>query len=357
MKRALLRAAAAGAAAVLAVSVAALPASAADTWRKVDLPFLWPNASIADIAAAAPGDVWIAGVQGSFCIQPVPMWPCVISSSGNPVVRQWDGSRWREYPIDGWTGTGSMRQVAAGGGETWVAGGIGGTYVGRLNGRAFEPASVPGGIEALTELAGGPAGVWAVTLGDDGTSSLPRRAGGAWTRTPVPADLDHISDVQARTPTDAWAVGETEPAEDAPGLEESPAIAHWDGSTWTSVPAHTESARDAGLLAVAPAGVGEVWAISRKALLYWDGASWTTIPGPSGVYQMRDLAADDAGNPWAIVETTSFGYTLFRYIDGAWQQHDLSPTGRVDEIASVPGTGALWATGGDARTPFAWTNP
>ncbi|TDC85878.1 hypothetical protein [Actinomadura sp. 7K507] len=356
MKRALLRAAAAGAAAVLAVSATAQPASA-DTWRKVDLPFLWPGAGIRDISAAASDNVWIAGVQGSFCIQPVAMWPCVISSSGNPVVRHWDGSRWREYPINGWGDFGAdaaMRRVVVGGGETWIYGGSSNSYLAAFNGRAFDPSEPPGDGN-LVGLHGGAAGVWA-RMGESGGDALYRRAGGAWVRTPVPADLRYVNDIQARTPTDAWAVGQTEPSRNRYGVPDFPAIAHWDGSSWTSVPAHTESGAGERLIGVAPVGAGEVWAITRATLLHWDGATWTTIPGPPGMTEMRTLAADDTGTPWAIMRMSSYEFKLFRHGDGAWQEVQVSPTGTVTELDAVPGTGELWATGGEGRSPAVFTD-
>ncbi|MEU8797416.1 hypothetical protein [Spirillospora sp. NPDC048819] len=356
MKRALIKAAAAGAAAVLVVSLTAQPASAADTWRKVNLPFLWPGAGVNDITAAAPDNVWIAGIQGSFCWQPVPMWPCTIRSAGNPVVRQWDGSRWREYPINGWIypeADASMRAVVVGGGETWIVGASGNEYLAAFNGRAFEPAEPPGD-GSLVGIHGGPAGVW-MSMSKAGEESLYRRAGGAWTRTPVPADLRYINDIEARTPTDAWAVGQTEPDRNSYGSPEFPAIAHWDGTSWTTVPAHIQSGPSARLLRVAPVGPDEFWATTSDTLLHYDGGTWTEIQAPEGS-AINDLVTDEAGTPWAVIRTNTWENQLFRYSDGAWQEAQDSPTAAIWDLDAVPGTGELWTSGGDGESPAVWTN-
>lgn len=354
MKRALSRAAAAGAAAVLAVSLTDQPASAADTWRKVDLPFLWPTARLYKMEAVASDQVWIAGRQGYICWQPVPLVPCVVHSHGNPVVRRWDGARWREYPLLGWNDQGAIWQLAAGGGETWIYGGFDWKYLAKFNGWAFEPASPPAG-ENVIALRGGPAGVWAVTH-KSGAESLYRRANGSWTRAELPAALRYVNDVEARTPTDVWAVGQTQPGRGVGGVREVPAIAHWDGSSWTSIPAHTESGSDARLLHVAPVGPGEVWAATARSLLHWNGTSWTEIPGPPGTAGIHDLITDDAGTPWVVTQRAPTPFGLFRYADGAWEEVELAPDSVVSGLAVVPGTGAMWAFGRTGSSPAVWTD-
>jgi len=95
-------------------------AKAAGELRTVSLPFFWPSSSLDTVAAEAPDKVWIGGLQGTSCLQPIPGFPCAVSSSGNPVVRRWTGSGWKEYPINEWSGSRAVRSVTAGGGETWI---------------------------------------------------------------------------------------------------------------------------------------------------------------------------------------------------------------------------------------------
>ncbi|MFI0355154.1 hypothetical protein [Actinomadura sp. 9N407] len=354
MKRAIVRATALGCA-VLVLSVSAPPASAAGTWRTVPTPFFWPNYGFSDISAEGAGSVWISGVQGSFCIQWMPMTPCVVHSDGNPVVRRWDGTRWREYPITGWTGQGRMGAIESGGGQTWVQG-FGfdmpdQRYLARFDGRAFVPAAPPAGTNAVALLRSNPAGMRIVTWTDEGRHAVHRRTGDTWTREELPADLRWVNDLRFRTATDGWAVGMTEPAPNTYGGEEYPAIAHWDGTSWTSVPPHIESGREERLARVAPVAADEVWATTRKSVVRWYGGSWTVVPSPGGIRRPRDLVVDGTGTLWLIAETDAGPSLIFRREGDAWQQVTIPSITSVTNLAAVPGTDTLWGLAGNGTAP------
>ncbi|MFG1999127.1 hypothetical protein ACGFNU_08265 [Spirillospora sp. NPDC048911] len=360
MTPALARAAAIGCAALSALTVSAFaqPASAAGPWHTVPLPFFWPNAHLADVEAEAADKVWVAGGQGSFCIQWFPMTPCAASSDGNPVVRRWNGSGWTEYPVNGWSGQGRMQRVAAGGGEVWARGYsfTTGQYLAKFDGSAFVPAAPPGSGE-LGLLRAGAAGTWASTT-SAAVDHLFRRTGTGWTPSEVPASLKYIGDLQARTADDVWAVGQTYPDHATYGVEDVPAIAHWNGTSWTSVPAPTqEPAATERVLKVAPAGPDDVWAITFKSLIHWNGGSWTVIPVPETTAELKNVVVDGAGTPWVVMSNTADGlrYRLYRYT-GAWEQVPVPSTTSVSDIDAVPGAGTVWGVGSNDRWPAAFTN-
>ncbi|MEU8800345.1 hypothetical protein [Spirillospora sp. NPDC048819] len=349
MTRALARMAASCAAAVLALSLTAGPASADGPWHTVALPFFWDHSSLLDVAAAAPDQVWISGKQGEICVQVAPMTPCLIYRAGNPVVRRWDGSGWREYPIQGWSGQGSIRQVAAGAGQTWILGRqeTAGAYLARFDGSAFVPEAGPSG-GSIQVLRAGPAGVWAGTsVAAETGDSLYRRSGGGWTGTPIPEDLRYVNDVKAFTATDAWAVGQTEPPRHTYGSPEHPALAHWDGNSWTSVLPHRESGPKARIVAVAPSGPGRAWVVTRGEIAHWDGTGWTAAPAPEGTSELQDVAVDGAGAVWVTARMSGpprLG--LFRYENGTWHEVVLDSVTGATDIAASPG-GAAWALARD----------
>jgi hypothetical protein len=129
----------------------------------VPLPFLWPTADLLDVAADGPGGVWIGGNQGAYCV----MWwtTCGLRSDGNPVARRWDGTAWREYPLNGWTGQGRIQAIATSGGETWIGGATGSPgssdYLARFDGTAFQEVEKPTGA-GIDMISTGPAGTWVV---------------------------------------------------------------------------------------------------------------------------------------------------------------------------------------------------
>lgn len=333
MKRSL-----AGAVAV-AMALLFTPAAHADgdTFTSVPLPFFWPDAELRDLDADDAGDVWIAGAQGAYCVSLGA--GCTLFSPGNPVVRRWNGSSWKEYPLKGWTGQGPMDTVTAWGGETWIAG----TripeqtdYLARFDGTAFRKVEKPN-RGALNTIHTGPAGTWLSHFGvDESGHWVHRRTGSTWTGYDFP--LNTLNDLQALTATDAWAVGSRFVG---PGPEVVPAMAHFDGSTWTAVtPPPIPASISSTFLRVAPVGPNDVWALARRDLAHWNGTDWTVIPLPREFTAGRDLAVDGNGDPWVTPFTGA--RVPYRYSGGTWHPATI-PSGKVmSYITAIPGTSTIW---------------
>ncbi|MQY07277.1 hypothetical protein [Actinomadura macrotermitis] len=330
----LARAAAAASAALALIAAAPAAHAAPEPFRVVPLPFLWPRAYVGSTAADSPTSVWVSGKQGMYCV-PVGL-SCALSSDGNPVVRRWTGSAWKEYPLDGWTGQGGITQVRTGTGGTWIANATG-RYLARFDGARFTPVPAPD-AGAIAVLSSGPAGTWAVT------TSLYHRDGDGWTPAAVPANLRHIADVKARTATDAWAVGVQKWADSSTLEPDVPAIAHFDGTSWQAVPnpAQAPASRER-FLKVSPTGANAMWAITTRSLAGWDGSSWTVVPAPPGVVRFTDLATGADGSPWAIGVPANGVGALYHYTGGAWTNAALPVMG-VTSLTAVPGGDAVWAT-------------
>ncbi|MGW5412998.1 hypothetical protein [Actinomadura geliboluensis] len=278
--------------AVLGLSLLTPGTAHAAAWHSVPLPFLWWQNRIEDIAAAGPGSVWIAGVQGYIPGLPLPV------SYGNPVVRRWDGSGWKEYPLNGWTGQGSIYEVAAAPGEVWV---MGGGYLARFDGAAFQKVAPP---PHVSDIEAGAGGVYA-TAWSDGTAY--KWNGSGWDPSPLPPDALWTGDAYetvdppaaepvraaANGPSGLYALADLDPLDDI-------AARVWRRTAggWSEVPV------PAGLLArtITQDATGRLWAaggISNEYSVYsLDGTTWTKQYGPaiSGVYQL--VAVPGTGTVW-----------------------------------------------------------
>ncbi|MFA1537592.1 hypothetical protein [Actinomadura monticuli] len=371
MKRALTRltlfaaAAAAIAAASTAVpaaaqvsSPAAAPARAATgEWRQVGLPFLWPSAGLIDVSAAGPSDVWVAGLQGAFCIPQIASWGCYAKSDGNPVVRRWNGSGWQEYPLPGWSGNGLMTAVGtAAPDDVWVSS-LGyyeqEKYLAHFDGSAFTEIQPPMPNTPYRVFSGA-AGTWLSS--GSGVSSLYRWTGGGW-QDAEGTGLGYAVDVRARTATDAWAVGR--------GEDGKAGAAHWDGQSWQPV---GYPADDHTLHRVLPISANDVWVSVENAsyVTHWDGSAWSQVDLPSGVASVK-LAVDGSGTVWAggYEFVTVNGYSkrrpvLLSRVGGTWRRTPVSMPWGADEmevaaLATVPGTGALWLVGNSSTGPVVLT--
>jgi len=335
-RRSFARAAVVGA--LAAGSLTAQPAHAAPgDMHSASLPFLWSRSELLDVASDGTG-AWVAGYQGAYCV----VWVdhCGLYSSGNPVVRRWTGSTWKEHPIQGWSGQGQIGAVATGSGETWIAGGTIADadyydYLARFDGSAFQKVDKPSG-ESLKMLSTGPAGTWVAQIAAPNEPELFHRTGSTWTPAAIPDELN-VADLQARTATDVWAVGRRQATDGS-----APAAAHFDGTTWSKVQAPDVSDE---FLRVLPVAANDVWAITRKSLAHWNGTSWTLTPLPDPVDRGADLARDGSGNLWVARGHYPVKGTLLRYTNGSWQEVAVPAGTLITDVATTPSTSTVWGVG------------
>ncbi|MFA1543380.1 hypothetical protein [Actinomadura monticuli] len=343
-------AAAVASAALLTVPV---PVHAAEGGvHTVSLPFFWPRAELDDVASDGAGGVWIGGGQGAYCVAWIDY--CALYSAGNPVVRRWTGSSWREYPINGWTGNGLIARVASGGGQTWLgAGAYDSGYLNQLfvfDGSAFQKVDKPS-TSSVSMLSTGPGGTWvSQATSPDGTQPrLLRREGSSWTGRDLPDIRTIVADVQGTSATDVWAVG-SRPPESGTGPWR-PVVAHFDGTSWTpaAIPALPSEVTNIGK--VLPLAPDDVWAVAGARLAHWDGDAWTVSTPPGAVF---DLAADGSGALWAVTLNGSES-GLHRLSGGVWQAVAVPDGVRLTDVATT-GTSTVWGVGRANDAPVAVSN-
>src|SRR5262249_4578151 len=168
---------------------------------------------------------------------------------------------------------------------------------------SYVPSPSPGQQENVLEAVASTSGTdtWAVghAINSTGKSEplIERWDGAAWKIVPSPAvgsDGGELHGVAARSPSDAWAVGDT-----GSGL----LIIHWDGSAWRIVPSPAGSG---SLFAVAAVASNNVWVVGGSGGLlieHWNGTQWSVLsaPVPSDVpARLTSLSARSASDIWAV---------------------------------------------------------
>jgi hypothetical protein len=204
------------------------------------------------------------------------------------------------------------------------------------NWKAFETPDAGPNFNTLFAVAGSAGQAWAVGTRLD--SSYGDRAliehwdGRSWSISTNPqpgAVRDLLFSVAALSPSDVWAVGDQEGADN----RFETLVEHWDGSKWQVVPSPDPGSTGNHLYGVAAASPDDIWAVGQQlgsggpdqALIeHWDGAKWSTVLSPSETSgtTMLDAVAVGGDRAWAVGEHDSAaggGRPLVeQYSHGAW---------------------------------------
>jgi len=138
-------------------------------------------------------------------------------------------------------------------------------------------------------------------------------------------EIDTLSSVAASSSSDQWAVGSwLKFPED---YHFHPLVEHWDGSTtgWTSVASPTFSA-DSALYGVSALASGDAWAVggsvfepNQGIVEHWDGASWSNVPAASFPGILYAVDAVGPNDIWAVGTRSYPGPMLIEHWGGsAW---------------------------------------
>ena len=219
-------------------------------------------------------------------------------------------------------------------------------------------------LDGVTVVPGG--GAWAVGAYLDssgvGRSLALRYEEGAWRQVRTPAigsGGTFLNDVEAVSPSDAWAVGATRNSD---GIARTFAM-HWNGGAWGAVPTPNFGTGDNFLTGVAIVGRNDVWAsgyrhfksATRSLLLHWTGNGWRSVS-----FEVRGSVADGLnaisagpnGDLWAVggfSRANTSTQTLILHYDGQRWQSEASPNVGLhgNSLTGVVGSGTdAWAVGG-----------
>jgi hypothetical protein len=92
---------------------------------------------------------------------------------------------------------------------------------------------------------------------------------------------NQLAAVAGVNPDDVWAVGAHFEVS-----KSGPLVQHWDGSTWDTLMSGHQRYNSLELTDVDPVATDDVWAVGftygRASSLHWDGSSWSEVPAATG---------------------------------------------------------------------------
>jgi hypothetical protein len=196
------------------------------------------------------------------------------------------------------------------------------------------------GLSDVTVLSGE---AWAVGFRFDQSSMLvlvEHYDGSTWSLVPAPdpdPSIDRLDAVQALSATDIWAVG---------SQSLTTLVEHWNGEDWTVVPSANVPGEASFLRGLTVLSPRDAWAVgnsqtfdsaSTKALVeHWDGRSWTLVPSPSPSETftfLSDVTAISRRDIWAAGTYFDSGQwrTLIEHWDGRrWSVIRSPNVGSID---------------------------
>lgn len=132
------------------------------------------------------------------------------------------------------------------------------------------------------------------------------------------------------SPTDGWAVGYTG------------TFLHFDGKTWSLIPAPTKF--NQSLFSVVMLSASDGWAVGNSgSILHYDGQQWTAVSS-SVTVDLRSIAMSSPQEGWAV----GVNGTILHYLHGTWSITP-SPTRNALNTVTMLSSTEGWAVG-DAGT-------
>ena len=261
--------------------------------------------TIFGLSATAADDIWAVGNAG--------------------LILHYDGGRWLQVP----SGVRArLTSVWAHSADSAWAVGWDSTAL-RWNGDEWTAVDIGvAGLMLLSVSGTGPGDVWAVGVGETGTTML-HWNGSNWGTTTLSQSL---SDVFALAADDVWAVGYGD-------------ILHFDGS-WAAVPVAETSLN---LAAVWASPSGDVYAVGdytsergAAMVLHSSGGafSWVDTGCPAG---LNDIWGSSASDLWAVGN----GRAVTHWDGVAWTTFDLIPGDHLYSASGVANN--LWMSGAGGR--------
>lgn len=302
-------------------------------WEVVPSPNLGTEANaLVDVDAVGPDLAWAVGYYRQD------------KSHRKTLLLRWDGTSWRvaPSPSPGTLSNALLGVAAVGEDEAWAVGykkGGAAAYrslVLRYDGASWTEVAVPtgGGENVLTSISSGSAGeVWAAGYRVDGTQHRTltlRYDGNGWTRVPsanAAGGVTALRDVDASSPTDAWAVG-IEYHASADRFVAS--TQHWDGSSWALVPSaisQTDKKSEMHAVANLP-GSPQAWAAGQPAnveTICPAGVETSSPPEP----ESPDAPADGPAPVVKRQESTRIGHAESGATEAAISAMDVAAIDRA----------------------------
>jgi hypothetical protein len=181
-----------------------------------------------------------------------------------------------------------------------------------------------------------------------------------------PNDND-LSSVAGRSPSDIWAVGSLLPNANATAVQTL--AVHYNGTKWSRVKTPDVGSEANSLYGVAALPDGTAWATGiytpasghtgRALTEHWNGHSWTVVPAAdpgSAEDMLYSATAVSDSNVWAVgtyADTAGFFHPLIEHWNGrrwtAWRVFGASLVAKGILTSVTSAGGDVWATGQVSR--------
>ena len=243
------------------------------------------------------------------------------------------------------------------------------TFAEHYNGTKWTVVRTPNLGPNFNSFYGGTASEgWAWAVGERLNAQYQDRAlievwnGQAWSiaNVPQPGSVrDMTFGASALSPSDVWAVGDQEGADNTFGT----LAEHWDGRRWSVVPTPDPGSTGNHLYAVDAVSPDNVWAVGQQLgssapdqglVEHWNGRRWRVVPLPasgSATVLLDGVTVAD-GQVWAVGEAdspVSGGRPLIEHLqNGHWSTVHLAASVGSDWTnlyAVAVADGSVWAVG------------
>ena len=265
-----------------------------DAWRLVESANVGGDNtynSFYAVSAVSANDIWAVGAHDTVFGRTQPEGGVEVT-----LTEHWDGTQWTIVPSadpSGSINNNLFDVVALTSNDVWAVG-VYGPYP---------------NLRTLTEH-------W------DGT---------AWSIVPSPNPVEdgsfYLFGAAALAPNNIWAVGTTRFT--ASGSEAL--IEHWDGTTWSVVPAPGSTAAT-GLNGIAALAANNIWAVGSSGvnplIAHWNGTAWSYVEGLSTIGMLVAVSARTPSDIWAVGNNSNgtTPATLIMHFDGSQWTVTPSPS-------------------------------
>lgn len=293
-------------------------------WKSESLPSISAATSALNMVSAVNAqDIWAVGRAGL-----------------QPLILHWNGSTWTQVdaaPVAAYSSQiSALAAVAAN--DVWAVGSAltapnGATQIiaEHWDGHAWKVASAPPGttFDAITASATGH--VWGIITTNDDTEQIVNWDGRAWQAKLATDATKPVLSLQAIAVDgdgSVWVSGSYFAADETGGSSAVPIVERWDGVSWLVIPSSQPEARGAWLTNLVVASDGTVWAAgtSRNISTRLDNAMLEHLDG----------------NPQ---HNALYLYPSF------YSDPHHNDAFEVTGMAVIPGSNAIWVTGGMGSVP------
>jgi hypothetical protein len=367
---------------LLAASVPATATAAEEPWTRVTPAPVSPAdftapATLSDVAAVSPSDVWAVGGG----------W----TDTEQPVITHWTGKGWDpvkspevpnlQYSFASVDAVSASDVWAVGNGEASPSSGFSPVpVIAHYDGHAWSmvppptpPASTSDvliGIDMVSATDGWAVGTRQGPLTEPSQPLLLRWRGGRWSSVVLPRlDGARLTGISVRAGNDVWAVG---------SQGDSALIMHMDGTRWTAFtipPGGVDAFKE--LRSVTSVAAGEAWAVGASCVLQGDdavcvplimrlsGGVWQEVhsAGDGGTH-LQDVIARSSDDVWVVgydlvpggkendhtEHWDGKGFTTVPVVDATIAIRGQLASA-LEAVTRLPGTNELWAVGWEETGP------